>query len=156
MKQFFQVVMLLAFGNTMQLYAQKITGSIVDEKNTPIVYANVVLLSVSDSTFLQGTITKDNGSFELGIADANQVLLKVSSIEFETCYRTCTICNVGTIVMKERSQILGEVTIKEHRPTYTFTAEGLQTNVQGTVLSKLGTAEDILSFIPGLQKKGHG
>jgi len=156
MKLLFQVIMLLAFGNVMQLNAQKITGSIVDEKNTPIAYANVVVLSVTDSTFLQGTITKDNGSFELGIADTKQVLLKVSSIEFETCYRTCTICNVGTIVMKERSQMLGEVTIKGHRPTYTLTAEGLQTNVQGTVLSKLGTAENVLSFIPGLQKKSHG
>ena len=28
-----------------------------------------------------------------------------------------------------------------------------ETNVQGTVLSKAGTAEDVLAHIPGLQKR---
>ena len=34
--------------------------------------------------------------------------------------------------------------------------DALETNVQGTVLSKAGTAEDVLAHIPGLQKKADG
>lgn len=49
--------------------------------------------------------------------------------------------------------LLGEVVVKGNRPSYKLTAEGLQTHVQGTVLSKMGTAEDVLKHIPGLQKK---
>ena len=48
---------------------------------------------------------------------------------------------------------LGEVVVKGNRPSYKLTSEGLQTHVQGTVLSIMGTAEDVLKHIPGLQKK---
>ena len=58
-----------------------------------------------------------------------------------------------TIVMHEDVNLLGEVVVKGNRPSYKLTAEGLQTHVQGTVLSKMGTAEDVLKHIPGLQKK---
>ncbi len=55
--------------------------------------------------------------------------------------------------MHEDVNLLGEVVVKGNRPSYKLTAEGLQTHVQGTVLSKMGTAEDVLKHIPGLQKK---
>lgn len=41
-----------------------------------------------------------------------------------------------TIVMHEDVNLLGEVVVKGNRPSYKLTAEGLQTHVQGTVLSK--------------------
>ena len=57
-----------------------------------------------------------------------------------------------TIVMHEDVNLLGEVVVKGNRPSYKLTAEGLQTHVQGTVLSKMGTAEDVLKHIPERQR----
>ena len=37
--------------------AQSVSGSLVDEKGNPVSFANVVLLSSKDSSFVQGTIT---------------------------------------------------------------------------------------------------
>ena len=34
-----------------------------------------------------------------------------------------------------------------------MTTEGIQTNVENTVLSKLGTGEDVLAHVPGITKK---
>jgi hypothetical protein len=45
------------------------------------------------------------------------------------------------------------VTVKGHVPQYQMTTEGIQTNVENTVLSKLGTGEDVLAHVPGIMKK---
>ena len=40
--------------------AQFITGSITDRQGLPVEFANIVLLSVPDSSFLQGTVIYTN------------------------------------------------------------------------------------------------
>lgn len=42
-----------------ELTAQNISGKLVDENNQPLPYANVVLLSLPDSTFISGTISNE-------------------------------------------------------------------------------------------------
>lgn len=54
------------------------------------------------------------------------------------------------------SKELGEVVVKAHLPQYKKTHEGLLTNVAGTVLSKMGTAEDVLKHVPSIVKKQDG
>ena len=39
--------------------AQRVSGSLVDEKGNPVSFANVVLLSSKDSSFVAGTISKN-------------------------------------------------------------------------------------------------
>lgn len=134
--------------------AQNITGTLVDEDSKPISFANVVLLSSKDSSFVQGTITNEQGNFEM--ADINgDKLLKISCLGYMSIIETYTHFPV-IIRMKENSEQLEEVVVKGNRPAYKLTGEGLQTNVQGTILSKADTAEDVLMYIPGLQKKENG
>ena len=45
--------------------AQFITGSITDRQGLPVEFANIVLLSVPDSSFLQGTVSDESGSFRI-------------------------------------------------------------------------------------------
>lgn len=54
------------------------------------------------------------------------------------------------------SKELGEVVVKAHLPQYKKTHEGLLTNVAGTVLGKMGTAEDVLKHVPSIVKKKDG
>lgn len=42
-----------------------ITGSVVDEQYQPLPYANVVLLSLPDSAFVTGVVSREDGSFQL-------------------------------------------------------------------------------------------
>lgn len=41
------------------LYGQNLKAQVVDEAEQPIEYANVVLLSLPDSTFIKGTANED-------------------------------------------------------------------------------------------------
>lgn len=61
-----------------------------------------------------------------------------------------------TALFDKFSKELGEVVVKAHLPQYKKTHEGLLTNVAGTVLSKMGTAEDVLKHVPSIVKKKDG
>lgn len=61
-----------------------------------------------------------------------------------------------TTLFDKFSKELGEVVVKAHLPQYKKTHEGLLTNVAGTVLSKMGTAEDVLKHVSSIVKKQDG
>lgn len=134
-------------------HAQTLTGKLIDAEQRPVSFANIVLLSLPDSAFVAGTISDEQGIFTIDQTAGNN-LLKVSCLGYVPVTKVCTQSPV-TIVMHEDVNLLDEVVVKGHRPTYKLTPEGLQTHVQGTVLSKMGTADDVLKHIPGLQKKNN-
>ena len=43
----------------VSLSAQTVSGKLIDENSQPLPYANVVLLSLPDSAFVNGTISTD-------------------------------------------------------------------------------------------------
>ena len=50
---------------TVAMMATKFTGTVIDENKQPIAFANVVLLTQKDSTFVAGTTTDDDGTFSI-------------------------------------------------------------------------------------------
>ena len=47
----------------MGMQAQTISGKLVDEQNQPMPYANVVLLSLPDSAYVTGVVSREDGTF---------------------------------------------------------------------------------------------
>lgn len=132
----------------MRVSAQTVKGKLVDESNHPLPYANVVLLSLPDSAFVSGTISGEDGLFKLEATSVNQIV-KISSIGYKTVYKPTTPANMGIVQLVSDARMLGEVVVKANLPVTRIKNDALETNVQGTVLSKAGTAEDVLAHIPG-------
>ena len=65
------------------LFAQTVSGKLVDEENKPMPYANVVLLSLPDSAFVTGTISGEDGTFSLNTTPPHQII-RISSIGYAT------------------------------------------------------------------------
>ena len=130
-----------------------IGGKVTDTQGTPIPYVNVVLLSLPDSAFVQGVVTNNEGLFKIA-TNKNDGLLQVSCIGYQTTYESAA--DGLTIVLAEDSQLLGEVVVKAQLPKTKLTGEGLQTNVKGSVLENVGTADDVLAKTPGLIKGPNG
>ena len=91
--------------------AQSISGRVIDEQAQPMPFANVVLLSCSDSAYIAGAVTKDDGSFSIA-TDKQDGLLKVSSVGYIIRYIDARQGNVGDIQMQPETQMLGEVVVK--------------------------------------------
>ena len=140
--------MLCLIGMAVSLQAQTISGKLVDEKNQPLAYANIVLLQ-ADSTFVSGTISDEMGVFRL-LKDEKGTLVRISSIGYTTVYKKVNGGDFGTIQMASDAQLLGEVVVKANLPITRVKGDALITNISGTLLEKAGTAEDLLNKIPNV------
>ena len=130
--------------------AQNITGRIIDEQSQPMPFANVVLVNCTDSTYIAGAVTKDDGTFSIS-TDKQDGLLKVSSVGYILMYIDARQGNVGDIQMLPDEQMLGEVVVKGSRPQYKMTTGGMTVDIQNSLLKDVGTADDVLSMLPQVQ-----
>lgn len=131
-------------------YSQAVTGRVVDDKQVPVAYANVVLLSLPDSVFLQGTVTDGQGKFALEKMDDTAKLLQVSYIGYKTLLHEVKEAAAGVLVLQTDAIMLDEAVVTGRRPTYTVKGSSLTTHVQHTLLSNVGTGTDVLKRIPGV------
>lgn len=125
------------------------TGKVTDGKGQPLSYANVVLLSLPDSTFVTGTVSDDTGGFIL-YANQTGLLLRVSSLSYTTRYSQVERADMGVIQLVPDARLLGEVVVKGDLPKMCLKGDAMVTNVEGTVLENAGTGEDVLNKLPGV------
>ena len=135
--------------------AGTVTGRVLDENQVPMPYVNVLLLNGADSTYVQGTVTGEDGAFAIA-GEVETGILKISSVGYKTRCIDVTPSNVGTIVMEPDAAMLDEVVVKGYRPVHKLGKEGLLTTIEGSILSQLGTAEDVLRNVPGILSKDGG
>lgn len=133
--------------------SRHLTGKIVDEHNEPVAFANIVLLSVADSTIIAGGVSNESGVFVIPY-EPEQVLAKISYVGYKTLYQTFSTEQTGLIRLQPEAQTLHAVTVKGAAPLTTLKNEALVTRVEGTFLAKVGTAFDVLSRVPGVIDNG--
>lgn len=131
-------------------FAQHITGKLVDEHNQPIPYANVIIQK-ADSTYLSGTITDLSGAFSLSNMDAAR-LITISYTGYQTICKEIKQENLGIIQMHPDAKLLGEIVVKGSLPVTRMKGDAMITNVANSILSKAGSANDVLGKIPGITK----
>ena len=131
------------------MMAQNITGKVMNTKGEPLAFANVVLLNRTDSAFVKGAVSGEDGSFAID-SSCNGGIIKVTSVGYKTICKDCTGENVGIIKMEEDSKMLGEVVVKSSLPKTILKNGGMTTTVVGSVLEKAGTMENLLDRIPNV------
>ena len=130
-------------------YAQTLTGKIIDQQNQPVPFANVIALD-ADSVFINGNVSGEDGMFRIE-ATKQAALLKVSYIGFEEQIIPIQEgkTDMGIIKLSDSNLSLSEITVIGHK----MEKGVLTTSVANSLLSSLGTAEDVLKHIPGLDAK---
>lgn len=131
------------------MMAQNITGKVMNTKGEPLAFANVVLLNRTDSAFIKGAVSGEDGSFAID-SSCNGGIIKVTSVGYKTVCKDCEGENVGIIKMEEDSKMLGEVVVKSSLPKTILKNGGMTTTVVGSVLEKAGTMENLLDRIPNV------
>ena len=130
-------------------------GTIIDEAGQPVAYANVYLLHPSDSTVIGGGVSNEAGYFAVPY-DQDPVLVRISYVGYKTVYRLCDKEYVGTIRMRPDNYTLNGVVVQGERPKVVLQGNSLVMNVEGTVMERMGTAEDVLTRVPMIAKRGEG
>ena len=134
----------------VQKETSKVKGRVLDEKNKPMAFANVTLLSVADSSYINGGVCNDNGDIVIPCSQ-KEVLAKISFVGYKTQFCRCYNGNLGTIRMKEDNIKLRNVKVKGVLPIVS-TENGKITYNMPMLLEQMpaDNAYDALSKIPGL------
>ena len=130
-----------------------LTGTIIDENRQLVPYANVYLLHPSDSTVIGGGVSNEAGVFVIPYEQPT-VLVRISYVGYKTVYRLCNNEQIGTIQIKPETMTIKGIVVTGERPKVQLQGNSLMMNVEGTVMERMGTAEDVLSRVPTISKKG--
>lgn len=132
-------------------------GKVTDRSGNPVGFANVVVLALPDSTYVSGTLTDAGGCFVLNGSDRREMTVRISSLGFSDVYMPFSDSPDTCVVeLDSASYALGTVTISAHRPVTRLDGDAIVTDVKGTLLSKAGTAADVLEKIPGMYRANDG
>jgi hypothetical protein len=137
-----------------------VKGKVVSQDSEPLM-GNVVALSVKDSSFIKGDSFLE-GDFELPGLNAKEVLLKLSSLQFQDSLIHITFTDerpvdLGVIVVNDRLQMLKEVEITGSAPLFNARPDGvLEVNVANTVLATSNSVTEILSRSPNIVSDDEG
>ncbi|MDR0892037.1 MAG: outer membrane beta-barrel protein [Mediterranea sp.] len=138
------------------VHAQDVVGIVVNQLEQPIEFANVMILSAHDSTFVCGTTTTATGEFFLkdSIDSPPPFLLKVSCIGYKPFIGSMAdVAGPLRIVLQEASLGLQEITVTGTRKAFENKDGKLVANIAGTILSREHSMGEVLSMIPGLVNK---
>ncbi len=141
------------FVECLQKAGRHLTGTIIDEHRQPVPYANICLLHPSDSTVVGGGVSNEAGLFVIP-CDEPEVLARISFVGYKTVWRRWSREQVGTIQLTPETLTVEGVEVTGERPKVLLQGNALVMNVEGTVMERLGTAEDVLSRVPAISRKG--
>ena len=132
-----------------------VVGLLIDaETNEALPFVNLAVLDSVDSTFVKGGVTDFEGSFTLqGIPQGNMIL-RVSSIGYETFTKRFTVTNntdLGVMKLYKGAISLDEVVVTAEKPLYAMDGEKLIYNVSEDPSIQTGTTEDALQNAPGVE-----
>ena len=125
----------------------KMIGRIVDSHHRAVDFANVALLNVRDSSFITGGVTNENGQFVIP-CEARKAIVKVSCVGYHTAYHVYDTGKIGAITLQEETMNLQKVVVKGHRKIYKTEGTKLVVDVQKSVLSDFGNADDVVAQLP--------
>lgn len=135
----------------------KIVGSVLDENNQAVSYANVLLLNSSDSMLVIGDVTNDQGEFTLsGISQGNYVL-QLSMIGFEDWFMPAFEMTgngnpkkLEPLILRENASQLSEVQVIAKKPLFEQKIDRMVVNVAASITSAGNTALEVLQRTPGI------
>jgi len=136
---------------------QQIIGKVTETSGTPLGYANILLLQVSDSTFIKGEIAGEDGSYHFkGIADGDY-LCEFSMVGYPNKYSKAfkisaasPSIDLGTTTMDESITLEG-VEIIAKRAFLEQKIDRTIVNVSNSITNAGGNALEVLQRSPGIQ-----
>lgn len=151
-----QILLALTLLGVQTLHSQ-LSGSIKDDQGLAIAYANVLLLSQPDNVMLTGSISDEDGAFELEQPQPGKYILRVSLLSYENWESEPFDIGMDSvekvfppIVLAESVTQLDGVSITAQRKLIQRTPEGNVINVQQSILTKGSSALQLLERSPGV------
>lgn len=137
-----------------------VTGSIIDETTKlPVEYANVGLYHTADSSLVKGVVSaKKSGVFEIAGLNDGAYYLRITRLGYRVKKTSSFKIDagnahpaLGAIAMAEKMVTLDEVLVTGRKELQNNSIDRKVYNVDQDVMSKSGSASEVLQNIPSVQ-----
>ncbi len=146
--------LLITFDSSSQTI---VTGKLEDaEEKTVLTYANIAVVRSTDSIFVSGTTTDENGWFQIVLNESGGYYLRISYLGYGTHMIFFEVSDdenekqMGTIGILKSGENLEEVVITGRKPMYSYDGEKRVYNVSEDPSVQGGVATDALQNAPGV------
>ena len=138
--------------NSSQQYLLR--GSLRDEQQNPVPFANAVVFHQQDSTLMGGAVSDEAGKFVINLKPGNY-FMKISSLSFEEqsipgIQVKAQNIDMGVITLKSQDKILEEVVVQGQRDQMELSLDKKVFNVGQDLANAGGSATDVLRNIPSV------
>lgn len=143
-----KLILFLLLSVSVFAKAETIKGTVVNERGEAMPFVTISVLA-KDSSLLTGTITDDDGKYEIEISSPSwggQVgLIQASYVGYQTAF------GGPDFVLREETERLKEVEVKAKKPLIERQMDKLVVNVSASPLSAGSNGNDILRRAPGVR-----
>lgn len=138
-----------------------ISGRMIENDSIPITGATVLVLNYTDSTYITGTTSNQDGRFEILNLKPNNYILSFSMMGFKKINMVQQVerninFDLGDIVFEEDSYILSTITVTGKRPPVKVEPGKAIINLSSALLSTDGNILDALRKLPGVIVQNNG
>jgi len=142
-----------------QRKGSEIRGYVVENSQTPVMYASVCL--ISGDKVLAGALTDTTGMFSIKGRFKGEYKLKISSIGYEDVVKSVSFSDeggtgLGMIVLSQKTKILGDVVVSAKVAEKTVTVEKTRINPSAMVNVVTGSVLDVLKTSPAVSVDADG
>jgi len=140
---------------------QEIKGIIIDSvKKHPIQYVTITVLRLSDSLFVKGTVSKENGNFVANLTEGNY-LIRFSILGYKTRFIPVTVIlnnniDLGVYSLQQSVNALEEVLVQADKPIYKLEADKKIYITKNDPSIQSAFAADALQNVPGVSVDANG
>jgi len=161
MKKYFLLLFLIVPNILLaQNKTVSITGTVIDgTTQEPVEQANIRIMNVTDSTYVNGTATNQEGKFNIKIAPGNY-LIGVTFLGYTDTYINLnaikTQNSIGTVALKDDGIFLSEAIVVGKAPDIVIKGDTVEYNADSYKVQDNAVLEDLLKRIPGAEIDADG
>lgn len=153
MKRIFFALILLTIAAQAKAQETHYHGLVRDTAGQALEFVNVAALQLPDSTLLGGTITDQEGNFDLSLPrNNNRLVFRISALGYNTQFLPPDA--IETVTLYESSTEVAAVMVSGKQKTFQIKGNNLLCNVSGTSLGAESNTNDILGKLPGFYMQG--
>lgn len=155
------VLLLVVFPVFAQQNPGRVSGKLTDKNNDPVSYATVTLLR-TDSTVVNGDLSKDDGSFNIASVPIGRYIVRIESVGADRKFINVEITNetpeknLGKIKLSPDEHALKEVSITGEKPIMELKVDKKVFNVEKNTTTAGGSATDVLQNVPSVSVDADG
>jgi len=133
-----------------------VSGRVTDQQAKPVGFANIILLTATDSVLVKATTTDEEGRYFLEQIHPGRYILKISGLDFlPTLSKIFEFSRNDRYLLEDlhvsaSAHQLNKVTITASRPLIERKSDRLVMNVENSILATGNSAFEILERAPGV------